>query len=242
MKKFAVNMICLFIPVRRVRRNVHRRLMDNVSQQKQSVEQIFFIDDDENFHSLARHEFFDYERVSDKIEFYGGRNLIGKNVSIGKYSIVGVGSSIWENTKVGRYCSISKYVAIGAAAHPKDWLSTSRQFFKTCAENPGDRAVYQDAYKRTTIGNDVWVGWGAVVACGVNIGDGAIIGSGAVVTKDVPPYAIMGGVPAKVIGYRFDPETIARLLRSQWWNLPDDKLKDLPTDNIQECLRIFEEK
>lgn len=75
------------------------------------------------------------------------------------------------------------------------------------------------------IGNDVWIGYEAVIMSGVTIGDGAIIGTRAVVTKDVPPYAIVGGVPAKIIRKRFDDKTIGTLLRLQWWNWPPEKIK-----------------
>ena len=75
------------------------------------------------------------------------------------------------------------------------------------------------------IGNDVWIGYEAVIMSGVTIGDGAIVGTRAVVTKDVPPYAIVGGVPAKIIRKRFDDKTISTLLRLQWWNWPPEKIK-----------------
>lgn len=75
------------------------------------------------------------------------------------------------------------------------------------------------------IGNDVWIGYEAVIISGVTIGDGAIVGTRAVVTKDVPPYAIVGGVPAKIIRKRFDDKTISTLLRLQWWNWPPEKIK-----------------
>ncbi len=76
-------------------------------------------------------------------------------------------------------------------------------------------------FKRVKIGNDVWIGYGALIVGGVTIGDGACIGAGAIVTKDVPPYAIVGGVPAKVLKYRFPEQIIAKLLDEKWWNKPD---------------------
>jgi acetyltransferase-like isoleucine patch superfamily enzyme len=78
--------------------------------------------------------------------------------------------------------------------------------------------------KHTTIGNDVYIGANVFILDGVVIGDGAVVGAGAVVTRDVPPYAVAVGVPARVVKYRFDPETIQKLLQRQWWNDPDSKL------------------
>ena len=91
-----------------------------------------------------------------------------------------------------------------------------------------DSADITDAWDNRgdiVIGNDVWIGYEAVILSGVTIGDGAIIGARAVVTKDVPPYTIVGGVPARPIRKRFDDETIAKLAEIQWWNWPEEKIK-----------------
>ena len=96
-----------------------------------------------------------------------------------------------------------------------------------------------------TIGCDVWIGMNCIVMDGVTIGDGAIVAAGAVVTKDVPPFAVVGGVPAKVLKYRFAPEIIARLLDVKWWNLPDEeitRIKDLfhiPNPTLEDINRYF---
>lgn len=128
-----------------------------------------------------------------------------------------------ENVKVGRYCSIAMNAAIGLESHPINWLSTTALQY---AHNHlhFERFVGHTVAKRgfplhgqTVIGNDVWIGANALIMAGVNIGDGAIIAAGAVVTRDVPPYAIVGGVPAKVLKYRFDEKTIAELLELRWW-------------------------
>ena len=130
-----------------------------------------------------------------------------------------------RGVKIGRYTSIATDCAIGLMPHPVDRLSTSptiyepkvdrwaRRYVPTLPEQP----PYEVERPITTIGNDVWLGHGVKVLKGLAIGDGAIVAAGAVVTKDVPPYAIVGGVPAKLIRMRFDEATIARLKQSEWW-------------------------
>ena len=94
------------------------------------------------------------------------------------------------------------------------------------------------------MGNDVWIGENAHIMSGVTIGDGAIVGSEALVTKDIPPYAIVGGNPAKIIKYRFDEYTIEKLLKIKWWDFGEDELvKIIPlllSTNIQELIRRYD--
>lgn len=127
---------------------------------------------------------------------------------------------------IGSFCSISDHVFIGGPEHPMEWISTSPVFQKVKHSGPTKRFAEHELpiMKRTTIGSDVWIGHGATIKQGVTIGHGAVIGSNAVVTKDVPPYAIVGGVPAKIIKYRFDDETINALLKSEWWNMSDKEI------------------
>lgn len=123
-----------------------------------------------------------------------------------------------EGTTVGRYCSIAETARTVTHNHPLTTWSTSGLFF-----NPWFGLVATNAMPTTrlVIGNDVWIGHNAVILPAVEtIGDGAVIGAGAIVGRDVPPYAIMLGNPARVIGYRFPPETIAELLAGRWWDKP----------------------
>ena len=81
-------------------------------------------------------------------------------------------------------------------------------------------------YKRVTVGNDVWIGVRAMILGGVTIGDGAVIGAGAIVTKDVPPYAVVAGIPAKLLRYRFPQNQIVKLITHPWWAMTDAQLKE----------------
>lgn len=143
--------------------------------------------------------------------------------TIGRYSYLWGTSAV--KTDIGAFCSIAAGSSIGGGSHPTDWASSSPVFYK--GKNVLKKNFSKNEYvefRKTVIGNDVWIGSKCLIKGGVTIGDGAIIGMGSVVTKDVPPYEIWAGNPAKCIRKRFDDETIAALLASKWWELPDDEL------------------
>ena len=155
------------------------------------------------------------------------------NSTIGRYTYTCYDDEI-VNCEIGQFCSISDEVVIGGAEHPIDWVSTSPVFQNVKHSGPKRKFSEFDfeGIKKTVIGNDVWIGRRAIIKAGVTVGDGAVIGSGSVVTKDVPPYAIVGGVPAKILKFRFDEETIKELNQSEWWNLTEEEL-ELAADKIR---------
>jgi phosphonate metabolism protein (transferase hexapeptide repeat family) len=130
--------------------------------------------------------------------------------------------------RVGKFCSIASNVRINALEHPMERITTHKvsyrpnEYFRFQKLDAGFRQRRME--KPVTIGNDVWIGHGAVIMPGITIGDGAVIGANAVVTKDVPAYTVVGGVPARVIRPRFQRETAARLQALAWWDWPLEKL------------------
>jgi acetyltransferase-like isoleucine patch superfamily enzyme len=139
-----------------------------------------------------------------------------------RFSTLGVLTSVGRFAKVthadiGAYCAISWDVTINAVTHPYTGLTVSA--FPYVPYVGGFVAERVQEHSRVAIGNDVWVGANSVILPGLNIGNGAIIGAGAVVTRDVPAYAIVAGVPARILRYRFSEEIVGQLLAAQWWNL-----------------------
>ena len=165
--------------------------------------------------------------------YFEGKNCIGIDTflvasSIGKGSYIG-SSCHFSRVSIGRYCSIGSRINVIVGNHPtRDWVSTHPAFF-SCQKQAGFTYVDKPRLEEiryccksknyyVSIGNDVWIGDGTSILGGVNIGDGAIIGAHTLVTKDVEPYTIVGGVPAKLIRERFSKQEVQTLLKFQWWN------------------------
>lgn len=150
-------------------------------------------------------------------------------------------------TKVGKFCSIAGHVILAAGNHPVSYVSTSPYTYSRMANSLAIENRYKDEFYYIDekkhylceIGNDVWIGTGALLVCSkkaLKIGDGAIIAAGSVVIDDVPPYALVAGCPAKVVKYRFEKKEIEQLLKLKWWNKDEQWLKS----NINKFAKIEE--
>lgn len=140
---------------------------------------------------------------------------ISTDTKIGDYTYIGDYTKITK-AKIGRYCSIADNVTIGPGEHDLGSFSTSTLF---------SHSSYADLTKKDiVIGNDVWIGVGSTILRGTHIGDGAVVGAMALVNKNIPPYGIAVGVPARVIGFRFDDSKIEELRATEWWNQEPNKV------------------
>ena len=170
------------------------------------------------------------------------------NSHVGRHSRICINTELF-NTRVGNFSIIARNCVVGLGAHPTNTLSPHSIFYKRNRWKWHDDwckdTGFRESDKPITIGNGVWIGMRCLILDGVTIGDGAIVAAGAVVTKDVPPFAVVGGVPAKVLKYRFSPEVIERLLEIQWWNLPDEeitRIKDIfhiPNPTMEDLNKYF---
>lgn len=165
--------------------------------------------------------------------YYTHKRLLHPKYRIGKHTY-GVPRVMFNNgvydLTIGDFSSFGPFVEIYMGGeHPTDWTSTYPfSALKTefpAAQSSKPEYLRKNSKGAVTIGNDVWIAGNVKILSGVTIGDGAVIGASSVVTRDIPPYAVAAGNPARVIRYRFDEDTIAALLRIQWWHWPVEKIK-----------------
>jgi phosphonate metabolism protein (transferase hexapeptide repeat family) len=152
--------------------------------------------------------------------------------TMGAYSYV-VNDSDLIYSEVGKFCSIAAHVRINPGNHPT-WRASQHHFqYRAANYRLGEDEAEFFSWRRqhrVTIGHDVWIGHGAIILAGVTIGTGSIVGAGAVVSKDVEPYTIVGGVPAKPIRKRFAPEIADALQALAWWDWPHEKIEETLDD------------
>jgi len=158
-------------------------------------------------------------------------NVVIQESSVGDHSYIAKGSSV-SHCQIGRYCSIGEHISVGLWRHPaKTFVSTYPAFFALdnlgCCESFVSKNCYDESPRKTIIGHDVWIGNNVLIPGGISIGTGAIIAAGSVVTKDVPPYAIVGGNPADIIRYRFEKDEVSFLLKTAWWKWSGNDIVDL---------------
>lgn len=165
------------------------------------------------------------------------------NSILGDYSYIGRNTTVVD-CKIGKFTSIANNCNIGLANHDINWLSTSPVFFsgKNCLKKNITKIPHFD-YQETIIGNDVWIGANTLIKGGIKIGNGAIIGAGSIVTKDVEPYTIVGGNPAKYIKDRFTKEHAKIIEDSHWWNFKEERLRTLSNnlDTVIQQLSVKEQ-
>lgn len=174
--------------------------------------------------SVGDHTKMDYSQLEDYVRIDRFNHLF--HAKLGRHSYTGQNTVIMH-ADIGAFCSISWSVTIGPANHSYNRISTHSFLYNQVdgLRPEGLEAPYDRFASKCRIGNDVWIGTGSVILRDVEIGDGAVVAAGAVVTRDVPPYAIVAGVPARVIKYRFSEEIIDKLQKIQWWNLDDELIR-----------------
>ena len=193
--------------------------------------------------------------VETPVRFGGG---VYNCNSIGAFTFFNGDSNIRYVDKIGRFCMIGPNVIMGMPEHSTRLISghilfynqDSEHFLKFCnyLDNNEDcikqnmRLLHNEKKELILIGNDVWIGCNTIITRGVKIGDGAVIAAGSVVTKDVEPYTIVGGVPAKMIRHRFDYKTIARLLELQWWQYGPDIMRGIVFSDTEKAIRKLEKR
>jgi phosphonate metabolism protein (transferase hexapeptide repeat family) len=173
------------------------------------------------------------------------RNSIVEYASLGDYSYLGENCDI-AGAVIGKFTAIANSVRIGAPNHPMDRPTQHRftyvpEYYEASATRDHDFFAARRADK-VMVGNDCWIGHAAILLPGVTVGDGAVIAAGAVVSRDVPPYTVVGGVPARAIRKRFPDSVAAKLQRIAWWNWPDQVIFERLADFRSEQIEAFCER
>lgn len=160
------------------------------------------------------------------------RDVTLRRSELGAYSYVMERSQV-DHTWLGKFCSVASDVRLNPGQHPLERPSSHHFTYRSAAYGLGDddHGFFEGRARRTlTVGHDVWIGHGATVMGGLSVGDGASIGAGAVVTRDVPAYTVVAGVPARVVRARFPPGVAERLARVRWWDWTHEQLRERLTD------------
>lgn len=223
-----------------INKNLRAELTFSCITERECVLEGKFLDDPENIKFRFESPSLEYHPPS----FSPTRdNYPHMNIGDHTYGIPDIIDGPYGEVIIGKYCSIAIGVSIVAANHNVKFVSAYP--FKTIWNDQwrflGDISDHTSKGK-TVIGNDVWIGKSAFIMNGVSIGDGAVIGAGSVVTKNVPPYAIVGGNPAKVIKLRFEENIIDQLLKIKWWNWSEEKVDEFLPLMMSENIELFIQK
>lgn len=180
-------------------------------------------------------------RFEEQCHFSRSAKVMG-HIQVGAFTYFG-DNCIIGDMEIGRFCSVAPNVIIGLGEHEYEYVSThpffyaSNHVFKNIPAGIGKpRDLSLSKHQRPIIGNDVWIGANVVICRGVHIGDGAVIAAGAVVTKDIEPYTIYGGVPAKKIRMRFEPHLVSELKHIKWWNYALDSFVGLDPSDLTDFI------
>lgn len=180
--------------------------------------------------------------LGEEVDIQNGCSL-RINVKIGKRTWIGSNTEMIGDVRVGRYSAIARRVTFQQLNHPTNKPSMNMKFYK----NTLGKNINHTSKGPITVGNDVWIGADTTILSGVTIGDGAVVGAGSVVTKDVEPYAIVAGTPAKRVKWRFSEDVREELLRIAWWEWDDEKIMangdffDVEIENISDIARSMAE-